>query len=82
MKFQMNQWSSTTYSLKASDEVWLLGSKLTVKGENQSESKVRLLHSLFLNIIWFTYRKNFPPLLGSERTSDTGWGCMIRVGNF
>ena len=31
-----------------------------------------------------TYRKNFPPLLqnifGPDFISDTGWGCMLRVG--
>ena len=37
------------------------------------------------DIIWFTYRKNFPILLNNKLSSvdyyvnDTGWGCMIRV---
>ena len=30
--------------------------------------------------IWFTYRNNFPGLLNNSQVSDTGWGCMIRVG--
>ena len=37
------------------------------------------------DIIWFTYRKNFPILLDNKLSpadyyvNDTGWGCMIRV---
>jgi cysteine protease ATG4 len=27
-----------------------------------------------------TYRKNIDPLFNSKYVSDTGWGCMIRVG--
>lgn len=34
----------------------------------------------FSKTIWFTYRNNFPGLLNNKEKSDTGWGCMIRVG--
>lgn len=30
--------------------------------------------------MWITYRKDFPELVESKHISDTGWGCMIRVG--
>jgi len=34
----------------------------------------------FGNIIWFSYRKDFPPLGPAQITSDIGWGCMLRTG--
>lgn len=29
-------------------------------------------------VVWFTYRSDVDNM--ADRTSDTGWGCMIRVG--
>ena len=38
--------------------------------------------STFCNIIWITYRSGFEPIESKDTifTSDTGWGCTIRVG--
>eukprot|EP01062_Namystynia_karyoxenos_P023075 TRINITY_DN18879_c0_g4_i1.p1 TRINITY_DN18879_c0_g4~~TRINITY_DN18879_c0_g4_i1.p1 ORF type:complete len:375 (+),score=105.05 TRINITY_DN18879_c0_g4_i1:64-1188(+) len=36
------------------------------------------------SITWFSYRREFPPLVGSDKersfTSDKGWGCVHRCG--
>ncbi|KRX07847.1 hypothetical protein PPERSA_10131 [Pseudocohnilembus persalinus] len=59
------------------------------RGENsENEAKMKQIqlqelndkfHAIFQQIIWFTYRKNVPKILG-QLDSDNGWGCMIRTG--
>jgi hypothetical protein len=36
----------------------------------------------FYSIMFFSYRKEFPPLEATELTTDIGWGCMLRTGTY
>jgi len=33
----------------------------------------------FSSLIWFCYRKDFPPIEPTKITTDIGWGCMLRA---
>lgn len=44
-----------------------------------TEAKERFKEDL-KSRIWFTYRFNFPPIPGTDYTTDSGWGCMLRAG--
>lgn len=65
----------------------MLGKEYSVFHNNDKENSEQdqTVEKAFSEIIWFTYRKNFPKLNYSEITSeesyvnDTGWGCMIRA---
>jgi hypothetical protein len=34
----------------------------------------------FVNVLFFSYRKDFPKLNHLHTTTDVGWGCMVRTG--
>ncbi|CAD8090250.1 unnamed protein product [Paramecium sonneborni] len=51
-----------------------------IKDDCDVDQKLNKLKSIFESTIWFSYRNKLPQLQYSTLTSDTGWGCMLRVG--
>eukprot|EP00002_Diphylleia_rotans_P019040 TRINITY_DN3685_c0_g1_i3.p1 TRINITY_DN3685_c0_g1~~TRINITY_DN3685_c0_g1_i3.p1 ORF type:complete len:307 (-),score=37.09 TRINITY_DN3685_c0_g1_i3:1254-2174(-) len=68
--------------------LFLLGQEYSpppVPEDPTQERKQTICHvseflAAFRSIIWFVYRKDFPPIGRAAFTSDAGWGCMIRTG--
>ena len=67
---------------KPGDCIHLLGQPIPITSQNYKQQN-QLLYDTFLNTPWLTYRSGFPELyhdLKGTYVTDTGWGCMIRVG--
>jgi cysteine protease ATG4 len=61
-----------TSPLASKTSFWIFGEEFHTASD---------LNKLTENILYFSYRQNFLPILSSAPvTSDAGWGCMYRVG--
>ena len=68
--------------VRPEDAVYLLGQRMQIDKFNLEEQNA-LLYQRFSETPWLTYRAGFPQLyhdIKGSFVSDTGWGCMIRVG--
>lgn len=64
------------------DSIYFLGRCVNINKYN-IEQQNNLLYKLFSQTPWLTYRTGFPELyhdIKGTYVTDTGWGCMIRVG--
>lgn len=60
---------------QTTEPVWILGKKYNAIQE------INLIRQDVVSKLWFTYRREFVPIGGGEgKTSDKGWGCMLRCG--
>ena len=65
------------------DHIYILGKKYSLTIGLDPKNINKSIETKFLQIIWFSYRRNFPilkPKIDKTYISDTGWGCSIRVG--
>lgn len=82
----VSAWNSLRYvsgfSLKhkskfnKSSPIIMLGKTYELKDQGDRE----LFRRSFSSLLWLTYRRGFPPLLGCSLTTDSGWGCVLRTG--
>ncbi|GBM79818.1 Cysteine protease ATG4B [Araneus ventricosus] len=62
---------------KAKEPVWILGKEYNIQDNDDDFQK---MNEDIRSRIWFTYRKQYPPIGDTSWTSDSGWGCMHRCG--
>lgn len=82
----VSAWNSLRYvsafSLKhkskfnKSSPIIMFGKTYELKDQGDRE----LFRRSFSSLLWLTYRRGFPPLLGCSLTTDSGWGCVLRTG--
>lgn len=74
--------SSSNNILKNFESAYMLGKCYQANPDNHSEVNKQIYED-FKIIPWMTYRSVFPEMSaddGGKYISDTGWGCMVRVG--
>ncbi|GAU93075.1 hypothetical protein RvY_05064 [Ramazzottius varieornatus] len=86
-----NQWNNVMYgfhlsskvSVSSSSPIWMLGRCYTMGNSKRDDMRSdvnREFAADFRTRLWFTYRRHFPVISGSQLTTDCGWGCCLRSG--
>ncbi|XP_064477281.1 cysteine protease ATG4D-like [Ornithodoros turicata] len=73
--------TKTTFSKDA--PIFLLGVMYHHKVQGYCDGVNRSFRDFmedFASRLWFTYRRDFPAIPGTDITTDCGWGCMLRSG--
>lgn len=67
------------FYLNSSSPIFILGQKFeSIQPEKRIYKNIK---QELTEVIWVTYRCNFHKMIGGkEFTSDSGWGCTLRVG--
>ncbi|KAH7815500.1 Autophagy-related protein 4 A (Atg4A) [Monocercomonoides exilis] len=58
--------------------IYMMGMRYTKKEDDSPDSYLKFREDEYSRFL-FTYRKNFPQIHNSGKTSDKGWGCMLRT---
>ncbi|KAE9553678.1 hypothetical protein FO519_003126 [Halicephalobus sp. NKZ332] len=60
-------------------QIWVLGRWYLPQGQGSPyEEDCPMFYHDYYSKIWLTYRRDFSPLGGTTKTTDCGWGCMVR----
>jgi len=65
--------AATTSTFQIRDCMYLLGRSYNLVHDHAARREDER------NLLWFTYRCDFPELAPYGYTSDAGWGCMLRA---
>lgn len=54
-------------------KAYILGKEIKLSGDTS------ILNKIASNLLWFSYRLNFPKISPTNIITDSGWGCTIRT---
>ncbi|CAI2351687.1 unnamed protein product [Caenorhabditis sp. 36 PRJEB53466] len=80
IKYSSTWMSDRSDEYGGDEDVVFLGRKYSTSKDDSGASRgFEEFCSDYYSKIWITYRTDFAPLLGTDTTTDCGWGCMIRT---
>jgi hypothetical protein len=69
-------------TLSTSRDMWLLGRQYSFIGCTIVQQQLQLASFMhdFCTRLYFSYRRDFPPIQPTNQQTDMGWGCVHRAG--